>query len=42
MIFGTAFVLSTLTKGRQISNENWNSDISFEFERDLIEFLEFD
>jgi hypothetical protein len=42
MPFGATFVLNTLAKGQWISNENWNLDLSFEFERNLIEFLGFD
>jgi hypothetical protein len=42
MSFGTTFIFNTLNKGQRISNKNWNSDPSFEFERKLIEFLEFD
>jgi hypothetical protein len=38
-VFGTTFVLDTLTKGQWISNENWNSDLRLEFERNLVKFL---
>jgi hypothetical protein len=32
-IFGTSFVLGTLTKGQTYSNEKWNSDLNLNLDR---------
>jgi hypothetical protein len=38
-MFVTTFILNTLTKGQHNSNEKSNSDLIFEFEVNLIEFV---
>jgi hypothetical protein len=39
-IFGATFVLDTSTKGQKNANENWNSILVFEFEKNLIGFMQ--
>jgi hypothetical protein len=38
-MFGATFLLNTLIKGQQNSNQKSKSELTFEFKMDLIEFV---